>query len=177
MSRRVALAAASVAFVVLSATPALAHMNPHRIPRYYTATITPADAWPGADTTFVFRITESPGSKGSIGSANIHVPTGFAILDPGTVATFDMNGAPTGKTWTASLDGSMLELRTPHEASQRIQPTEYLELTFQAQVTCTAGTYMWKSAARVTNDFHNNGINFVIAKTQPIPRVSVDTSC
>jgi hypothetical protein len=166
-----------VAFLTLSTTPGLAHANPHRIPRYYTATITPADAGTGSAATFVFRITESRGSKGSIGSANIHVPAGFTILDPGTVATFDMNGTPTGKTWTASLDGSMLELRTPHLASQRIQPTEYLELTFDAQVTCTAGTYAWKSAARVTNDFHNNGINFVIAKTQPIPRVSVDTAC
>ena len=169
---------ATLLLALASAPTTGAYASPHRIPRYYTATIAPAAAAPGAQVTFVFRITESPGSKGSIGSANVRVPTGFTVVDAGTVTTFDMGGAPTGRTWSTSLDGAgtTLQLRTPN-GTQRIHPTDYLELTFQANVTCAAGSYAWKSAARATTDFHNNGINFVIAKTQPIPRVSVATSC
>lgn len=150
-----------------------------RIPRYYRATIAPADVAPGSVTAFVLRITEGEGSKGSIGSADIFVPSGFSITAPGTVATFDAGGVPTAKTWTSSLDmgGSQIDLRNPGPGgAQKLQPGQYLELSFSAQVACAAGTYVWRSAVRNTNDFHNSGVNFVIAKTQPVPRVTVGSS-
>jgi hypothetical protein len=144
-------------FYVTSATPAPSS-------KFYSATrIAPGSGnIPAGETSPVeVRITNCAGtlcvsgsntyvSTQSLGSANITFPSLFGLGSPSV-------SAPPGKTWTASVAGDTVQLRTPG-STHAIVPGESVSVTVNvtvpASAACTgASPHTITTSARQSNNF------------------------
>ena len=174
--RRPVVLFSAAALLIISvglASAANAAKNPN--PRWYRPDISPKPLSAGATTLLTFTITNGYNSAHSLGSANINVPAGFTLVgspsDPITSGD---------ESWTSSLNGAgnVIQLRNPGpNKSQRLNFGESVQVSFNATAPCTAGSYVWTSAVRITNDFSNNGKNFIISPGLTNPRTSVSGVC
>jgi hypothetical protein len=106
----------------------------------YAVDVAPHGVAAGSTQTFSVTLTNETDTQ-QLGSANLTVPPGFAILSVGAPA-------PTG---TASIAGSTVQLRglaTPAGASATVAVV--------ARTPCPPGPYTWSVVAKQSNDFNGS---------------------
>ena len=126
----------------------------------FTASIT------ASGSTYTLTISNSPSSSQDLGSANVTVPTGYAVT--GFVSTTAAGGTKTWSTPTLSSDGRTMYLRNPGpNAVNRLSPGQSLVVVFTASASCAIATSVWTVAAKQSNDFNGAGNDFTISGSQP----------
>ncbi len=157
--RRVSRVATIICSIVLGlslfAQPAFA--PPPR--KQFTATISPTSAVAGVPTTYTLTLTNAPGSQVDLGSANVTFPASFDDLSLGAVT------APSGKTWTATLAGNAVQLRSPAPAD-RLTPGQAVSVVITATAT-SPGVKTITVLAKQSNNFLGSGNDFTISGSQP----------
>ena len=91
----------------------------------------------GQNTSYTVTITNA--GTGTIGSANITVPTGYSLL-----SHFAITQQPSGQNWTATLQtGKYNYFIIVYGSTQGLTPTQSLTFTFDARNPLPSGTYKW----------------------------------
>lgn len=141
--------------VVLASLMALALPATARpVKKEYDASLSPS-AGPGqTQTSLTVTITDVPTSQHPVGSANVTVPSGFS-----GVGTPSISAAPSGKTWTATLVGSTIQLRST--SGSQLAPGESVSVTFTATTPCPEGVYNFGLQVKQSNDFNGQGNDIV----------------
>ena len=137
----------------------------------YTASITPTTDTAGHVLSgYMLTITNSPSSNWNLGSANVTVPSGYSAVVLGTVTP------PTGKTWTATLVSSVIELRASG-GGDRLDSGESVSVALTATAPCPASSptiYTWSTLAQGDTGFNGSEWFTLIP---PDPQVEVTGSC
>lgn len=185
--RRPALAAVAASLILVGSVLTVdAFASPTSALKYYIPSIAPTQVTSGTSAASLqFRLANSATSTASLGSANIQVPTGFSVAGALSVSTFNSNGTPAGKTWTAQLSGSTtqtIKLRSPGATSvNSLNAGQYLLLDFTANVPCQLvanGTgYEWPAIVKQSNDFKGTNNNFVLAPNASAASIQVTGYC
>lgn len=132
-------------------------------PRLYSASISTV-GFAGSSVTYLLTITNSASSTEALGSAKITVPKEYTSKSVGAVSP------PAGKTWTATLNGRVIELRNPGpDASHRLAPGESVSVAVTVS-PCLPGE-RWKTGAKRGNSYGGNdtsGNPFVRVGPDPV---------
>ena len=126
--------------------------------KFYSASITPTTAAGNATVSFTLTITNSTSSQQNLGSANITIPSGLTSPVLGAVTP------PPGKTWTAALVGSVIQLRNPGpNSSNALSAGQSVSVVVTVTTSCPGGTLVWLTAAKQSNDFSGTGNDFLLS--------------
>ncbi|HEV8590312.1 MAG TPA: kelch repeat-containing protein, partial [Pyrinomonadaceae bacterium] len=141
--------------------------------RKYSASITPT----GSASSYTLRITNDATSTIELGKATITIPSGFTSPSLGTVT---VSG---GKTWAASLSGSVITLSasgcgTSGGGPNAINAGEYVEVivnvTPPACVSGSTNNYTWVTSASQRCD-SGSGNDFTLVGSDPV--VTIGPTC
>ena len=105
----------------------------------FAVTVSPASPAAGANTSFVFAITNEASTQ-RLGSVQISAPSGFVITGASGSASFTSSSA------------LFIELS--------LAPSATTTLTLSAAGPCLGGTYQWGIKAKQSNDFSGTGNDF-----------------
>jgi hypothetical protein len=157
------------------ALPALAATST----KFYTPSITspsPLSSPAGATVSYTFKILNDLRSTQQLGSANITVPTGFAVVlgSVGTPKTFNADDSSSSKQWTGTASSSVVMLRNPGPGpTNRLNPGQYVTVKFDAIAPCQPGTsYGWTTRVKQSNDFSGTGNDFTRTGSDPTETVT-----
>jgi len=151
--------AAFASNTVISAANAATTTKPYSINITTPDPLHPHDVGAGSSTSFTATLVNEANPQ-SLGSANITAPPGFTVTgaSPGNIAT---------------VAGNVVQLR-----NLGIPPGQSVAVTIQATAPCTAGTELWQSQAKQSNDFNGPpGNAFVIDSTNTNLTTTVDGGC
>lgn len=148
--------------VIVAAVVAVSGSAGAGSPKQYTVAATAEPD--GADLDITITITNLGPSV--LGSANITVPSSLTV-DSDTLST----DAPVGKTWTASLSGNVIKLRTTDGG--KLKPGEAVSVSFTATPTAS-GPFAFGTAAKASRDF-NGSSNLTLAGSNPVIVVCPET--
>ncbi|MEX2555822.1 MAG: hypothetical protein WEB06_09330 [Actinomycetota bacterium] len=153
-NRSIALRAltVSVAVVTLMALATTGFARP--VKKEFDASIAPGGGPGQTATSLTVTITNLPTSQHPVGSANITIPPGFTGIGTPTISS-----APSGKSWTATLNGGVIELRSA--SGSQLAPGESVAVTFVATTPCPEGAYAFGVQAKQSNNFNGQGNDIV----------------
>ena len=138
------------------------------VKKQYDASLSPS-AGPGqTQTSLTVTIANVSSSPTAVGSANISIPAGFTGIGAPSVSS-----APSGKSWTATLNGSTIELRSA--ASSQLVQGESVSVTFTATTPCPEGVYNFGFQVKQSNDFNGQGNDIVSGP--PVVGFTVNGGC
>src|SRR5262249_2809407 len=128
--------------------------------RNYSATVSPTTDTAGhVLSSYTLTVKNETSSDQDLGSVNVTVPTGYTTVVLGSVT------ASSGKTWTAALSLSVIQLRS-NSNPNRLAPGESVSVALTVTAPCTAGSYTWTTAARQSTDF-SGSTNFTLVGSDP----------
>ncbi|MGH2785130.1 MAG: hypothetical protein ACRDJ1_07695 [Actinomycetota bacterium] len=134
----------------------------------YDATLAPS-AGPGqTQTSLTVTISAVPSSQSPVGSANVSIPAGFTGIGSPSISA-----VPAGKSWTATLSGSTIQLRSA--ASSQLAPGQSVSVTFTATTPCPEGVYNFGLQVKQSNDFNGQGNDIVSGP--PVVGFTVNGGC
>ena len=99
-----------------------------------------------SQTGYAFKLINDPTSTQTLGSANVSVPAGFSGVSVVGVT------APPGKTWTATPNGSLIELRASGTKSA-LAPKEFVTVAIDGSAGCAGSPYTWTTIVKQSNSF------------------------
>ena len=138
------------------------------VKKEYDASLAPS-AGPGqTQTSLTVTIGSVASSQHPVGSANVSIPAGFT-----GVGSPSISAAPAGKSWTATLNGSIIELRSA--ASSQLAPGESVSVTFTATTPCPEGVYNFGLQVKQSNEFNGQGNDIVSGP--PVVGFTVSGGC
>ena len=125
-----AMVALSAASLITGSVSAASGLN-------FQASISTKSYAVGQKTSYTVTITNA--GTGTIGSANITVPTGYSLL-----SHFAITQQPSGQNWTATLQtGKYNYFIIVYGSTQGLTPTQSLTFTLDARNPLPSGTYKW----------------------------------
>jgi hypothetical protein len=142
-------------FVCVATLMALALPSTARpVKKEYDATLSPASGPGQTQTSLTVTISDVTSSQHPIGSANVTIPSGFTGIGAPSITA-----VPSGKTWTATLAGSVLQLRS--SLGSQLSPGQSVSVTFSATTPCPEGAYNFGFQVKQSNDFNGQGNDIV----------------
>ncbi|HJR18906.1 MAG TPA: hypothetical protein VJ922_04225 [Actinomycetota bacterium] len=105
-------------------------------------------------TSLTVTISNVATSQHPIGSVNVTIPDGFT-----GVGSPSISAVPSGKSWTATLNGAVIQLRSA--MGSQISPGESVSVTFAATTPCPEGVYNLGLQVKQSNDFNGQGNDIV----------------
>jgi hypothetical protein len=120
----------------------------------YQVTIAPATAAAGSTANYTLTLTNDSTSSQNLGSANVSVATGFTVNSVGTPT------APGGKSWSATPNASIIELRAATQ-SDSLAPGQSVSTSMSVTTACNANSAQtWSTVAKQANNFSGSGNDF-----------------
>jgi hypothetical protein len=153
-NRSIALRAltVSVAVVTLMALATTGFARP--VKKEFDASLSPSGGPGQTATTLTVTIANLATSQHAVGSANVTIPADFTGVGVPTISS-----APSGKSWTATLNGSVIELRSA--SGSQLAPGESVSVSFAATTPCPEGAYEFGVQAKQSNNFNGQGNDIV----------------
>jgi hypothetical protein len=156
------LAGAAVALPALAAP----------VKKIFTAGISPGTPQgAGLSVIYTYTITNDISSSQTLGSANVAVPSGFTV----TSANPQQVTAPAGKSWTANVVGSSIQLRSGSSANA-LAANQSVSVTFTATDPCAVGSYTWTAQVKQSNDFLGTNNDFTLKPSTSFPSVQISAT-
>jgi len=153
-----------VVTLTLAAAGTLQAAPPHRA---FSAAIVPTTATTNQTQSYTITITNvgsGGGGSANLGSATIQVPAGFTAV----VVTENCTSSG-GKTWTAALVGSEIQL-CGTQGNDTFSGGEWVAVTFTATAPGSPDSCEWTTALHKNTNFH--GPTPALSGTQPVVTVS-----
>jgi hypothetical protein len=120
----------------------------------YQVTIDPVTAAAGSTANYTLTLRNDTTSSQQLGSANVSVPTGFAVNSVGTPT------ASGGKSWSAALSTNVIELRAASQ-SDSLAPGQSVSTSMNVTTACNANSGQpWGTVAKQANNFSGSGNDF-----------------
>lgn len=120
----------------------------------YQVTIDPVTAAAGSTANHTLTLRNDTTSSQQLGSANVSVPTGFAVNSVGTPT------ASGGKSWSAALGTNVIELRAASQ-SDSLAPGQSVSTSMSVTTACNANSGQpWGTVAKQANNFSGSGNDF-----------------
>lgn len=173
MNPRRGILVLAVALVIFAALAIPASGAPTK---YYSSSISPACVTANSPTNFALTLkNENPPGGQSFASANVTVDPNFTAVSPTMSITFVP--ASTTKSWTATLNGSIIELRSGKTSSNGVFPGESVVVHFTATTPSTEGSYSWAIQVKQSNDFRGTNNDFFLPPGVSPATTTVAQSC
>jgi hypothetical protein len=138
--------------------------------KHYTTTLIPISAAAGAQVDALLTLGNSSDSSQTLGSEDVTMPNGYSA----SVTSIDQ---PSGKTWTASVVGSVIQLRAK-TSGDALNPGTTVTVHLSVAVPCTApSTTTWTTEAKQSNAFNGTPGNDFRLQGQSDPTMGFTGSC
>lgn len=121
----------------------------------FTATISPTQVTINQLATYLVIITNT--GESSMGSANVAIPAGFAVLSPISILN-------PSTSWNYTLSDTLISVSADGGGSV-LPPGGYISFTFDAIAPSYPGVNTWNSEA--TSSIYGGGVSLVLEGNQP----------